>query len=239
MAPFLCPVVRVGSPTNPLLLPPHLLPPHSRHPLTPPPPPPLLQVALSSGERRTKDDAEKRSLVLRLEKEHEADETEYVRQEAEVAEYLEKALLNYADCMRLGDAYDADVLYRLISLWFTSYMQHGNASNPEGVYSKIDEVPSHKFLPLVRQITSRLAPIPTRSPHAAEYSQPLQPPLSQGSVALASNAQQAPRSRRVSARAPTPASFPQPAATANGQTLKWRHATAIHTLVRRMVVDHP
>jgi hypothetical protein len=40
-----------------------------------------------------------------------------------LAHALEQAFVNFAHCLRLGDDYDTQVVYRLIALWFNHYAE--------------------------------------------------------------------------------------------------------------------
>ncbi|CAA7402290.1 unnamed protein product [Spirodela intermedia] len=108
--------------------------------------------------------------ALRLRK-HKGDKTDYSakiqelqkqltmdREEAEKLQddrdnFLSLALDGYQRCLSIGGKYDMRVVFRLISLWFNF------PSRPNVVKSMlraVNEIQSHKFIPLVYQIASRM-----------------------------------------------------------------------------------
>lgn len=57
-------------------------------------------------------------------------------------------------CLRSGDKYDSRSVFRLIALWFS--LAHDEPTNAQ-LAAAVRETPSHKFLPLVYQIASRMS----------------------------------------------------------------------------------
>jgi ataxia telangiectasia mutated family protein len=74
--------------------------------------------------------------------------------------FLTTALSHYIDALLLCDRYDVRAMFRLCSLWFTN----ASLAAVNGLLrEKGASLPSHKFLPLIYQITSRMSATPTQS----------------------------------------------------------------------------
>ncbi|GAQ86367.1 Protein kinase ATM/Tel1 [Klebsormidium nitens] len=82
------------------------------------------------------------------------DQQQEARFQADKDEYLRVALKCYSTCLRSGDKYDTRSVFRLIALWFS--LAHDDATNAQ-LAAAVRETPSHKFLPLVYQIASRMS----------------------------------------------------------------------------------
>uniref|UniRef100_A0A1D1Z750 Serine/threonine-protein kinase ATM n=1 Tax=Anthurium amnicola TaxID=1678845 RepID=A0A1D1Z750_9ARAE len=67
--------------------------------------------------------------------------------------FLSLALEGYQRCLILGGKYDMRVVFRLVSLWF-SFPSSQNVV--KRMLNAVEEVQSHKFIPLVYQIASRM-----------------------------------------------------------------------------------
>ena len=59
--------------------------------------------------------------IRRLEKELAVDTQQNQQFDKSLSHALEQAVLNYCHCLRHGDMYDTQVVYRLIALWFNHY----------------------------------------------------------------------------------------------------------------------
>ncbi|KAL3529546.1 hypothetical protein ACH5RR_008868 [Cinchona calisaya] len=126
------------------------------------------QAAMRLRKLKTK---ELDALIRRLKSSSKGEQTEYSlkiqelqkqlamdREEAEKLQedrdnFLITALEGYKRCLVIGDKYDVRVVFRLVSLWF------GISPRPiiiSGMLHTIEEVQSHKFIPLVYQIASRM-----------------------------------------------------------------------------------
>lgn len=68
--------------------------------------------------------------------------------------YLTSALSHYTDALLLCDRYDVRAMFRVCSLWFnnSSLAEANTLMREKGAI-----LPSHKFLPLIYQITSRIS----------------------------------------------------------------------------------
>lgn len=77
----------------------------------------------------------KQLYIRRLEKEHAVDAQQNQLFDRSLAQALEHAILNYANCLRDGDKFDTQVVYRLIALWFNHYAaapcHHTNAQETD------------------------------------------------------------------------------------------------------------
>jgi serine-protein kinase ATM len=70
------------------------------------------------------------------------------------------ALDGYGQCLTTGDKYDLPSLFNIVQIWLAHPEDpHVNTS----VNTTFTEVPSHKFLPLVTQVASRLSTLPERA----------------------------------------------------------------------------
>lgn len=70
----------------------------------------------------------------------------------EASELLQTALRNYAEALRLADLKDNSA-FRFCALWLAN---HDNDKVNEVVASRLSQIPTHFFLPLVRQLTARI-----------------------------------------------------------------------------------
>ena len=96
----------------------------------------------------------KQMYIRRLEKEHQVDALQIQQLDQSLSKALEQAILNYAECLKHGDRYDTQVVYRLIALWFNHYATATFTAEKLHVVSKLDSIPTRKFIPLVYQIAS-------------------------------------------------------------------------------------
>ncbi|KAL8141962.1 hypothetical protein V2J09_014994 [Rumex salicifolius] len=91
--------------------------------------------------------------ILELQKQLTMDKEEAEKLQNDRDNFLNLTLDGYKRCLVVGDKYDVRVVFRLISLWFgLSSRQHVVTS----MLSTIKEAHSHKFIPLVYQIASRM-----------------------------------------------------------------------------------
>jgi len=81
------------------------------------------------------------------------DQDKHWKLDASVQTSLIAAVKCYNQCLRQGNIYDREVIYRLISLWFSN---PSNEQVSRQMGYAIRNVPIYKFLPLVYQIASRL-----------------------------------------------------------------------------------
>lgn len=73
------------------------------------------------------------------------------------AKYLAIALETYGQCLRLGSPYDLEVVFRMCQLWF-SLTETAEVNDLVYTYfATEDACPSHKLLPLVYQMGSRIS----------------------------------------------------------------------------------
>ena len=78
------------------------------------------------------------------------------------------ALDGNGHCMATGDKHDLPSLFNIVQIW----LEHPeNAHVNESVNSTLSGVPSHKFLPLVTQVASRLSTLPETSQEKGALSQ--------------------------------------------------------------------
>eukprot|EP00656_Telonema_subtile_P005664 TRINITY_DN12582_c0_g1_i1.p1 TRINITY_DN12582_c0_g1~~TRINITY_DN12582_c0_g1_i1.p1 ORF type:complete len:612 (-),score=186.60 TRINITY_DN12582_c0_g1_i1:71-1906(-) len=80
------------------------------------------------------------------------DENQRALRIAELDQYLVRALQCYFECLQYSSRHDVRAVARLVTLWFDADELHVNKI----VCDHLDQVPSHKFLPLLPQIVSRL-----------------------------------------------------------------------------------
>ncbi len=66
-------------------------------------------------------------------------------------QYLRLAASNYLSCLQLGSAHDTTV-YRLCSLWFNC---ENDGGVNESIMSKLDHIPSHKWINIIYQLSAR------------------------------------------------------------------------------------
>ncbi|GAB5364458.1 hypothetical protein AAMO2058_000972200 [Amorphochlora amoebiformis] len=119
----------------------------------------------SVGSRRglVYNKSELKGVMNTLRKNIEIDEKKHKALNTNITKSLDLAFKNYIQCLRQGGPDDRSALYRLISLWFANPEDESlsrqmclasRASSPR-------KVGTHKFLPLVYQIASRLKHIPS------------------------------------------------------------------------------
>lgn len=105
--------------------------------------------------KTTKDKTERYRLAKSLDQSRrwlKLDEEEYERLRAERETFTDLSIRNYLQSLKASDKYSDDVL-RFLTLWFEfSDMTLVN----EAVAQLVDAVPSHKFTPVMNQLTSRL-----------------------------------------------------------------------------------
>ena len=77
----------------------------------------------------------KQLYIRRLEKEHAVDTAQVTQFDRSLAQALEQAFVSYTHCLRLGDTYDTQVVYRLIALWFNHYAAAPCQYNATGRHS--------------------------------------------------------------------------------------------------------
>ncbi|PSC71129.1 serine threonine-kinase ATM isoform X1 [Micractinium conductrix] len=82
------------------------------------------------------------------------DEAEQRLLDEKERQFLHTALLNYTRCLASGDAYDLRVVFRIVQLWLR-LGQDREVNRLVGAAFR--SVPSHKFLPLVYQVASRMS----------------------------------------------------------------------------------
>ncbi|XP_068637362.1 serine/threonine-protein kinase ATM isoform X2 [Aristolochia californica] len=91
--------------------------------------------------------------IVELQKQLAMDKEEADRLKNDRDNFLNLSLEGYQRCLVIGDKYDLQGVFRLVSLWFS-------LSNMENVInsmlSAVREVQSYKFIPLVYQIASRM-----------------------------------------------------------------------------------
>ncbi|KAK3035322.1 hypothetical protein RJ639_034030 [Escallonia herrerae] len=91
--------------------------------------------------------------IQELQKQLAMDREEAEKLQQDRDNFLSIALEGYKHCLVIGDKYDVRVVFRLVSLWF-SFSTRQIVVN--AMLSTIEEVQSHKFIPLVYQIASRM-----------------------------------------------------------------------------------
>ncbi|KAK3004627.1 hypothetical protein RJ639_019504 [Escallonia herrerae] len=91
--------------------------------------------------------------IQELQKQLAMDREEAEKLQQDRDNFLSLALEGYKHCLVIGDKYDVRVVFRLVSLWF-SFSTSQIVVN--AMLSTIEEVQSHKFIPLVYQIASRM-----------------------------------------------------------------------------------
>ncbi|KAL8261037.1 hypothetical protein R6Q59_025086 [Mikania micrantha] len=91
--------------------------------------------------------------IQELQKQLAMDKEEAEKLQLDRDNFLSIALEGYKRCLVIGDKYDVQVVFRLVSLWFSLCTRQIVVN---GMLSTIKEVQSYKFIPLVYQIASRL-----------------------------------------------------------------------------------
>eukprot|EP00899_Mesostigma_viride_P015595 jgi/Mesvir1/24036/Mv10774-RA.1 len=128
-----------------------------------------LLLAAFHRERQKKDTAavdEIQRQITLLRKTQQLDEADDALHQRHRAAYLQSALQQYTRCLTTGDKYDMKVVFRLVALWFNL------RASPEVnalMADAVDLVSSHKFLPLVYQIASRMSSSQTGPAHASGF----------------------------------------------------------------------
>ncbi|XP_073048619.1 serine/threonine-protein kinase ATM isoform X39 [Primulina eburnea] len=91
--------------------------------------------------------------IQELQKQLSMDKGEAEKLQEDRDKFLSTAVEGYKQCLIIGDKYDVQVVFRLVSMWFS-------LTNKEiaidSMLSTIKEVQSYKFIPLVYQIASRM-----------------------------------------------------------------------------------
>ncbi len=101
-----------------------------------------------------------RQTMRQLSLQVEVDEKRAQELEEQEHEFRLLALDGYGQCLATGDKYDLPSLFNIVQIWLAHPEdQHVNAS----VNITLNDVPSHKFLPLVTQVASRLSTNTTSS----------------------------------------------------------------------------
>ncbi|KAH7622345.1 putative Serine/threonine-protein kinase ATM [Nannochloris sp. 'desiccata'] len=95
-----------------------------------------------------------RQTMRQLSLQVQVDENRARELEEQEHEFRLLALDGYGQCLSTGDKYDLPSLFNIVQIWLAHPEdQHVNTS----VNTTLREVPSHKFLPLVTQVASRLS----------------------------------------------------------------------------------
>ncbi|GIY53666.1 serine-protein kinase ATM [Caerostris darwini] len=106
-----------------------------------------------ANQLRIKDITDdQRKLHLILTRQADIDQTEMKSVEADKKRFLEKAVINYLQCLRGSDTHDLWI-FRLISLWFQN-LDDDEINNI--IKDKISELQTYKFLPLMYQLAARM-----------------------------------------------------------------------------------
>ncbi|GFQ77962.1 serine-protein kinase ATM [Trichonephila clavata] len=95
---------------------------------------------------------DQRKLHLILTRQSDIDQKEMKCVEADRTQFLEKAVINYLQCLRSSNTHDLWI-FRLVSLWFKNLdVEEINVIIKE----KISELQTYKFLPLMYQLAARM-----------------------------------------------------------------------------------
>jgi len=98
--------------------------------------------------------AQMRQTMRQLHLQIQVDENRAQELEKQEQEFRLLALDGYGQCLATGDKYDLPSLFNIVQIWLAHPEdQHVNTS----VNAMLSQVPSHKFLPLVTQVASRLS----------------------------------------------------------------------------------
>lgn len=84
-----------------------------------------------------------------------ADTEQFERHTKSQRVFLEQAIEMYARCLVADDSQNNETIIRLCSLWFENFSDH--ALNDSVLQEALKEIPSHKFVFLVHQISARLS----------------------------------------------------------------------------------
>ncbi len=122
-----------------------------------------LKARYEQDAKEIKDISNTDRYLNKLKKLNDVAQQDLAEFEANIAAFLEAAVLHYCRSLLSGDDFDKTSVYRLISLWFAHSLV--DVANPEAagnskrlpINSLLASIPSRKFVPLVRQIGSRLA----------------------------------------------------------------------------------
>ncbi|KAJ4840216.1 hypothetical protein Tsubulata_002970 [Turnera subulata] len=105
--------------------------------------------------------------IQELQKQLAMDKEEIEKFQDDTNNFLNLALEGYKRSLVIGDKYDVQVVFRLISLWFSLSSRQNVIKN---MLNTIAEVQSYKFVPLVYQIASRLGSSKDgMGPHSFQY----------------------------------------------------------------------
>ena len=102
----------------------------------------------SSSYRKLSQDRRKAALLL------DQDSQKYTSHVHKIDVFLRDSISMFADCLRLSDLYDDDVLTRLCSLWFRNF---DDEQLQQYINSSITNIPSRKFIFFVHQLTALLS----------------------------------------------------------------------------------
>ncbi|XP_073145738.1 serine/threonine-protein kinase ATM isoform X3 [Henckelia pumila] len=91
--------------------------------------------------------------IQELQKQLSMDKEEAEKLQEDRDKFLSTALEGYKQCLIIGDKYDVQVVFRLVSMWFSLTTKKISI---DSMLSTIKEVRSYKFIPLVYQIASRM-----------------------------------------------------------------------------------
>ncbi len=98
-----------------------------------------------------------RQTMRQLSVQVQVDENRVRELEEQEHEFRLLALDGYGQCLVTGNKYDLPSLFNIVQIWLAHPEdQHVNTS----VNTTLSDVPSHKFLPLVTQVASRLSTLP-------------------------------------------------------------------------------
>lgn len=84
-----------------------------------------------------------------------ADTEQFERHTKSQRVFLEQAIEMYARCLIADDSQNNETIIRLCSLWFGNFSDH--ALNNSVLQEALKEIPSHKFVFLIHQISARLS----------------------------------------------------------------------------------
>ncbi|XP_052181201.1 serine/threonine-protein kinase ATM isoform X3 [Diospyros lotus] len=101
--------------------------------------------------------------IQELQKQLAMDKEEAEKLQGDRDNFLSVALEGYKRCLVIGDTYDVQVVFRLVSLWFSLSSRQIVVN---GMLNTIEEVQSYKFIPLVYQIASRMGSKDCQGPHS-------------------------------------------------------------------------
>lgn len=113
-----------------------------------------LKVDRKTGQVLDRDARQLAHTIASTRRPVEMDEAEQRLLDQNERQFLRTALLNYSRCLRTGDGYDLQVVFRVVQLWLR--LGHDPEVN-QLVGAAFQQVPSFKFLPLVYQVASRMS----------------------------------------------------------------------------------